>query len=139
MGAIVSRKPAVYLAGAMTYTPDRGGGWREQVSPKLQALGFEVLDPRNLEMEGTSPAQIVQTDVGAIARSRYVLAYGGAPSWGTAMELWQAKQLSVPVITWLGVAADQIKLSAWLRFTSIAIHETLEQAVESIAFMEVRR
>lgn len=136
MGIVVDRKPAIYLAGAMMYTPDNGGGWRDHVTPQLEAAGLEVLDPRNIEQYSRRPVDIVCADVAAIARSKYVLAYGGAPSWGTGMELWQAKQLSVKVITWLGV--KNLPLSAWLRYTSDEIHDTLEGAVTSVLAWEIR-
>ncbi|HZQ93320.1 MAG TPA: hypothetical protein VFA60_16130 [Terriglobales bacterium] len=34
-----------YLSGAIEYAPDRGTGWRAEISPFLQALGHQVYDP----------------------------------------------------------------------------------------------
>lgn len=35
----------VYLAGAMQAAPDKGARWREEVTPKLAAMGLEVFNP----------------------------------------------------------------------------------------------
>lgn len=35
----------VYLAGAMDRVPDRGNGWRDNITPFLQSLGITVYNP----------------------------------------------------------------------------------------------
>lgn len=39
------KKPTIYLASGMEHAPVFGAGWREQVTPHLERLGFEVLNP----------------------------------------------------------------------------------------------
>jgi hypothetical protein len=34
-----------YLSGAIEYAPDRGTGWRAEISPFLQSLGHSLYDP----------------------------------------------------------------------------------------------
>jgi len=109
----------VYLAGRMVGLPDRGAGWREEAAAKLSPLVAE--DPVKLELDSRDPQHIVVTDIAAICRSRCVLAAVGVTSWGTAMELWQAKQLSVPVIGWLPEGFDET-LSPWLRYVLDELH-----------------
>ena len=40
-----SSKPVIYLIGGMEQEAKLGAGWREFVTPKLEELGFEVLNP----------------------------------------------------------------------------------------------
>jgi hypothetical protein len=35
----------VYLAGAMDRVPDRGNGWRDNITPFLERLGVVVFNP----------------------------------------------------------------------------------------------
>jgi nucleoside 2-deoxyribosyltransferase len=35
----------VYLAGAMDRVPDRGNGWRDNITPFLESLGIKVFNP----------------------------------------------------------------------------------------------
>lgn len=37
--------PTAYLCGGMEAEKNLGADWREQVSPKLEAMGYEVLNP----------------------------------------------------------------------------------------------
>ena len=105
------QRNAVYLAGRMTGLGDRGGAWREEAARLLAPL--PVLDPLKLELPSHRPQDIVCRDVAAIASSGAVLAYVGRESWGTAMELWVAKQLGVPVFAWVEPGFDG-PLSPWL-------------------------
>lgn len=45
------KKLTVYLAGSMQFSPDFGEGWRKEITPFLESLGLEVLDPCKLEPE----------------------------------------------------------------------------------------
>ena len=42
---------SVYLAGAMEAADHLGEGWRNNITPTLEELGFEVLDPCKLEAD----------------------------------------------------------------------------------------
>lgn len=42
-----------YLCGAMEAVPDGGIQWRDRITPKLRALGIEVLDPTKTEKTKT--------------------------------------------------------------------------------------
>lgn len=42
-------KPAVYLAGGMENAKNLGAGWRSEITPALETLGFEILDPCKFE------------------------------------------------------------------------------------------
>lgn len=121
--------PRVYLAGRMTGLTTRGAEWRDEATASLSPLVAE--NPLLLELECREPQHIVSVDVQAIARSRAVLACVALPSWGTAMELWMAKQLNVPVISWVGPDFNE-RLSPWLQYVTTEMHVTLAEAVNSI-------
>ena len=55
------RKLTVYLAGAMEASADLGSGWRSEISPFLESLNFEVLNPCNFEphqLKGLQPNRL---------------------------------------------------------------------------------
>lgn len=121
--------PRVYLAGRMTGLATRGAEWREQATAALSPLVAE--NPLLLELQCREPQHIVATDVAAICRSQAVLACVAIPSWGTAMELWVAKQLCVPVYAWVGPDFDE-RLSPWLRYVTTEMHNSLDDAVRAV-------
>lgn len=58
------KKLTVYLAGGMEAVTDMGVGWRTELTPFLQGLGFEVLDPTVFEPEqlkGLRPNRLPDT------------------------------------------------------------------------------
>jgi hypothetical protein len=117
----------------MTGVADRGSDWRAEATSRLLPLVAE--NPLLLEIGSGTPEAIVRCDVAAICRSSVVLAYVGIPSWGTAMELWQAKQLGVPVVAWVEMDyADT--LSPWVRYCiSHGVHYDLMSAVATVRRM----
>lgn len=121
--------PHIYLAGRMTGLTTRGAEWRDEATASLSPLVAE--NPLLLELECREPQHIVAVDVAAIARSRAVLACVALPSWGTAMELWVANELRVPVISWVGPDFNE-RLSPWLQYVTTEMHVTLAEAVNSI-------
>lgn len=126
----MAQRNSVYLASRMTGLGDRGGAWREEAARLLAPL--PILDPLKLELPSHSPKDIVGTDVAAIASSGAVLAYVGRESWGTAMELWVAKQLSVPVFGWVEPGFDG-PLSPWLVYVcGRGVQPNLEYAIDSV-------
>jgi hypothetical protein len=44
-------KISTYLAGSIQFSEDMGIGWRQEITPFLEKLGLEVLDPCKLEPE----------------------------------------------------------------------------------------
>ena len=40
-----TKKPVIYLVSGMEKEKNLGAGWREDITPKLEELGFEVLNP----------------------------------------------------------------------------------------------
>lgn len=120
-------KPHVYLAGRMTGLADRGADWRETATATLSP-DFLIENPLLLELATKSPAHIVRADTAAIARSTAVLAYVGDSSWGTAMELWIALQLKVPVLGFYRPEQRGMKISPWLEYTVHSWHLGLDDA-----------
>lgn len=41
----------IYLSGAMEFDPFGGVTWRQEITPKLESIGYEVLDPADGERE----------------------------------------------------------------------------------------
>lgn len=56
------KSPKVYLAGSIQDSRDLGVGWRDKVTPKLEAIGITVLDPTKSEANlGTGDGTISGT------------------------------------------------------------------------------
>jgi len=54
-------RSAVYLAGRMNHEKNRGHEWREKITPFLNGLGFEVLNPYEFEtkqLNGLRPGNL---------------------------------------------------------------------------------
>lgn len=118
----------VYLAGAIFQTPN-AAGWRSAARALFKlANAWEVLDPTTLEATAENEQQVIDTDLRAIAMSNVVLAKVDQPSWGTAMEIYYARSLHIPVVGWL---PDWIgtRKSPWLNFHITVFEPTLEAAV----------
>ena len=41
----MNKLPTVYLAGGMEHISALGAGWRETITPKLEAIGYSILNP----------------------------------------------------------------------------------------------
>jgi hypothetical protein len=108
------------------------GGWREDATHRLSLLGIEAADPMKLELPSHKPQDIVRTDLAAIMTSDAVLVYAGLASWGTAMELWMAKQVGVPVVAWTGPAMTTMDLSPWLIYVTDTFCLDLASAVATV-------
>jgi hypothetical protein len=57
-------KPSVYLAGGMEQADELGAEWRDAITPFLDELGFDVLDPTKLEplqLKGLRPTCLPAT------------------------------------------------------------------------------
>lgn len=127
----------IYLSGAMEYAPELGAGWRKEITPKLEALGYTVLDPcviEDLKLGGYTVEQysalkksnlqeycaitrsgIITTDVRAVAESDILLVYyteACQKGAGTASECMLAYFLGKPIILVTSMAVTD--LSGWL-------------------------
>lgn len=117
----------VYLAGAITHSPDPSG-WREQARVILLASGWEVLNPLDWEVNTWTAAEIVRLDYRLILQSTAILCDCGLPSWGTAMELSFARQHGIPVFGFK--VANHI--SPWLEHHLFRRSKPLEKAIEKL-------
>ncbi|HLY92812.1 MAG TPA: hypothetical protein VKQ89_06115 [Candidatus Angelobacter sp.] len=126
-----------YLAGSIEYSPDKGKGWRVQITPALRALGHEVYDPAEDELKNLTEIEVrefrawKQTDLQRFRGTvRKIIAwdldliehradaivcywdeYAGRGA-GTQGELTFAHRIGVPVYLVCGVPVEQI--SGWL-------------------------
>jgi nucleoside 2-deoxyribosyltransferase len=93
----------IYLAGAIRNTDD-ATTWRRDAASQLP--DWDVIDPTRLEQfiedqhAEENARKIVRDDLRAVESSNVVLALVDMPSWGTAMEIFYASQLKIPVIGW---------------------------------------
>ena len=119
-----------YLCGGINGLSDADcRDWRESVK---SVLVTDTLDPMRRDYRGRedeSVRDIVEGDIRDIRQSQFVLANVIRPSWGTAMEIYYAWSIHVPVIAWSGDAA---RISPWLRYHCTSIHPALGAAVNDI-------
>ena len=94
----------VYLAGAIHGVEDPIT-WRQDVT-YLLPTGWEAVDPMQIELfvenedADENARKVVEVDLAAIRECDAVLVSIGIPSWGTAMEVFYAHSLGIPVIGW---------------------------------------
>lgn len=94
----------VYLAGAIWNVEDPIS-WRRSVTNQLPK-GWEAIDPTQIELfvadehVEENARRVVEVDLRAIETCDVMLALISIPSWGTAMEIFYANQLKIPVIGW---------------------------------------
>jgi len=95
----------IYLAGAIWGVEDPVT-WRRKLADRLPQ-GWEAIDPTQIELfvenehEEEKAREIVSADLNAIQTSNAFLARIDRPSWGTAMEMFYAYNLRIPVIGWI--------------------------------------
>ena len=95
----------IYLAGAIWGIEDPVT-WRRKLTAQLPE-GWETIDPTQIELfvenedEDEKACEIVEVDLAAIRMSDAFLARIDRPSWGTAMEMFYAYNLRIPVIGWI--------------------------------------
>ena len=51
IGRAMPKRPTAYLAGAMENAKSLGAGWRNEITPKLVELGYDILNPCLFEPE----------------------------------------------------------------------------------------
>jgi hypothetical protein len=128
-----------YLCGGINGLSDADcRDWRELAKSLLKT---DTLDPMRRDYRGRedeSVSEIVIGDLADIDASDVVLVNATRPSWGTAMEaLYAAHRTGVrrapskPVIAWVGQGGSA-RVSPWLRYFCVEIHESLEDACAAI-------
>ena len=119
----------VYLCGPINGCNDTEcRDWREYAKSKLR----HTLDPMRRDYRGREAEcaeEIVKGDMKDIEDCSVVLANCPKPSVGTSMEILLAHQQSKLVIA---VVPDESTASPWLCYHCEEIHESLEDAIESI-------
>ncbi len=112
----------VYLAGAIWGVKDPAT-WRRDVTAQLPE-GWEAINPMDLELfvdnEDANPELVVERDLHAIEECDAVLALITQPSWGTAMEVFFAHEMGIPVIGW-NPRPDGRPVGPWLRVHTRAL------------------
>jgi nucleoside 2-deoxyribosyltransferase len=109
----------VYLAGAIWEAKDPVS-WRRAVTDQLPA-GWEAIDPTQIELfvenehADENARRVVETDLEAIRSCDAVIAMISQPSWGTAMEIFYAHCLGIPVLGWNPHPAGK-KVGPWVKF-----------------------
>jgi len=114
----------IYLAGPIS---DCSGpevmAWRQEAT---QALGGRVFDPIADPLRAEAdPASIIKEDLVMIRHSSAVLANWWKESAGTAMEIFYARQLVIPVI----LVIQPGRISPWLVHHASYRVETLAEGI----------
>jgi hypothetical protein len=140
-----SSRPLVYLCGAIgNRTLGDALGWREHAT-RLLAPELGVLSPLRDSIYGLNndsasdviaaretastftDAELVQRDLMDIQRAFLVLRHYTGSSEGSPMECAYARMFGVPVV--VSGIEDPSAMSPWLRYHSVRMLPTLEDAV----------
>jgi nucleoside 2-deoxyribosyltransferase len=121
----------IYLAGPINgCTDEEAKGWRTKAKELLYA--HETLDPMHRDYREKEPEyldDIIEPDKADIRHAHVMLVNANRPSWGTAMEIMYAAELTTTrVVLW----CDDPKPSPWLQYHSEFISPTLEGACQYI-------
>lgn len=121
--------PRLYLCGPINGCTDAEcKDWRAKATAEL-ADRFTIIDPMRRDYRGRedeSVNEIVAGDIQDIHTSEYLLVAADRPSWGTAMELWAAKQRTNRRIV---VVCGAERVSPWLRYCATDLVRTLDEGV----------
>lgn len=132
---------SVYLCGPINGCTDaEANDWRQLVIKTLG--GDKCIDPmrrdyRGRELEPGIAREIVNGDIEDIRKSDVMLVSYSKPSVGTAMEVFFAHSIGVPVLI---VAPADEKLSPWLTHHATAIFNNYGPAINTAeAFVDHAR
>jgi len=153
-------KQVIYLIGPIEHDPDYGQSWRREITPPLEAMGYEVLDPtmksaidghsegadlhgyfKDLAANGQfmqvakTMREVVNQDLNMQFSADTLLCYWqeDVVSHGTSGEITLSYALGVPVIT---VAPGGIQsLPLWVQgcVDPYYVVETFEQALDMLS------
>jgi nucleoside 2-deoxyribosyltransferase len=121
-------KRKIYLAGPIFGAADPSY-WRQNATAYLQH-NWEVINPLVLEATVDKPDELVAIDLRTLRECHAVLAKVNEPSWGTAMEIFFAAGIGLPVIGWRPLSDGPD--SPWLRHHTRGIYRGLAEAVSHI-------
>lgn len=128
----------VYLAGPIHGRTDiECKAWRNEAACILSVHDIECLDPMRHDYRGIEEGaaeELVAEDERMIDDSDVVLVNANEPSWGTAMEVFYAKNLGRDVIAFTNDAS----ISPWLRVHTTAIFSSLADALGGIVFGDTK-
>jgi len=120
-------KKLLYLGGAITGLSDEQcNAWREEVVDRIGHI-YECLNPMRRDFRGHEEEhieEIVTSDLEDIARSHALIVNGVIPSWGTAMEIYQAYQWGKKT-----VAICHGKVSPWVLRHVTKVVASLDEAI----------
>lgn len=123
----------VYLAGPINgCTDDEAINWRQAVKDRLGV--YNCIDPMRRDYRGKEAGnedEIVEKDKLDIFCSDMMLANCWQVSWGTAMEIYYARDLLIPVHA---VVPPDARVSPWLTYHA-RVHRSLDSALESIEYL----
>jgi nucleoside 2-deoxyribosyltransferase len=127
----------VYLAGPIHGRSDiECKAWRNEAAAILGIHDISCLDPMQHDyrgLEDESAEQLVEEDERMIDEADVVLVNANEPSWGTAMEVFYAKNLGKEVVAFTNAET----VSPWLRVHTTVIFGTLAQALGGIVLRDV--
>jgi nucleoside 2-deoxyribosyltransferase len=122
----------VYLAGPIFKVEDPAT-WRSAVATAL-AVNWEAVDPIALEASIEEPDKLVATDLRAIRQCHAMFARVDVPSWGTAMEIFFAASIGIPVIGWR--PGSDGPDSPWLKHHTREIYRSFAEAVVQVGMIK---
>lgn len=113
----------VYLAGSIMGDPDPIT-WRKRAQ-ELLAPEHVGVNPMDTETAAMAPKQLVAHDLRLVDNCSAIILNAGRTSWGSAMEIFFAAQIRIPVVAF---NVPKEGASLWL-LAMISFHvETLESA-----------
>lgn len=116
----------IYLAG-----PPFAEEYRRRATELVSARGCEPVDPMRRDFRGRTEGnetEIVEGDLEEIASCDAVLAAFTAPDEGTAMEVWHAHTIGVPVVAYTGGTPPH----PWTVYVAESVSADLEAAVAAV-------
>jgi nucleoside 2-deoxyribosyltransferase len=145
-------KKKVYLAGAIEYAPNEGQAWREELTPILEKLGYEVINPYMVERvyEGKEVTKdnldlyrrwvrekVIVPDLEKIDGCSFVVVHWDKhahSSGGTNGELMYSAVSGVPVYLIEGEPRE--KISGWILGCTTEVFKTFLELEEFLSGKE---
>ena len=157
----------VYLAGAIDKAPDGGTGWRLDITPKLEKLGWKVFNPcvytdgkiaqrlgwgefdkdrfRKFRKESRDLSKVVaewvvDQDLGAVKRCNVLLVYFDEyvmQGAGTYGEMTLARDARMPVYIVLSSSLKYEDIPFWVLGCATKIFNNFEEALLYFSFLKI--